>query len=103
MPARTPTPLLLRPHSVVLAAAAAILALSPSAALPHPPAHAQSRDVAVRTPADLTRAIASAAPGDVITLAPGTYALPAKLAVTRPGTLDEGWLVHASRGATVSG
>ncbi|MEO8085076.1 MAG: right-handed parallel beta-helix repeat-containing protein [Ardenticatenales bacterium] len=87
---------------------AAVLAASP----PNAPAHAQSRAVDVRTADDLARAIAAAEPGDVITLAPGTYDLPPKLAATRPGdpahpitvraaTLGDARLRFASTGGTV--
>src|SRR5438105_1273151 len=39
----------------------------------------------VRTSADLLSAVAAAKPGDVITLAAGTYSLGAPLALSRPG------------------
>ncbi|MCC7018742.1 MAG: hypothetical protein IT332_03235 [Ardenticatenales bacterium] len=80
---------------LILVAMSAAIVISAARSAP-PAAHAQPRIVPVHTPADLTRAIAAAAPGDVITLAPGTYTLPPKLAVTRPGTPDRPITVRAA-------
>lgn len=79
---------------LALAVLAAALA-SPGAAAS--PARTQSRAIDVRTAADLARAVAAAEPGDVITLAPGAYDLPPKLAVTRPGAPDRPITVRAAQ------
>ncbi len=91
MTARQPAAAATRYACVVALAVAIAQSTSPS-----PSAHAQSRDIPVHTPADLTRALAAASPGDVIALAPGTYTLPPKLAITRPGTPDRPITVRAA-------
>ncbi|HSH18131.1 MAG TPA: hypothetical protein VK978_01995 [Candidatus Saccharimonadales bacterium] len=68
---------------------------------PPTPPPAAGRVVTVSTAAQLTAALANAAPGDVITMANGTYS--GKFNSTRSGTADKPITLKGSRSAIVSG
>lgn len=60
------------------------------------PATAHAADTTVHTTAELIAALAAANPGDVITLAPGTYAIGANLRCDRAGTAGAPITVRAA-------
>lgn len=66
-----------------------------------PPAPA-GRERLVASIEEARRAIADAAPGDVITLLPGEYAVRATVYATRPGTATSPIVVRAARPGTVT-
>lgn len=66
------------------------------------PTHAGGKVVAVNSKAQILAAIANAAPGDVITLAPGTYAFSQLISVNKDGQASKRIFFRAEQRGTVT-